>query len=276
MIRRLAWAAIALLSTWGMPAQEGPAPIEVILEEGTNFALSLSPDESRLVIDLQGTLWMLPAEGGEAKGLTDGLGDDRLPDWSPDGEAIVFQSFRNGGWDIWSVAMDGTNLAPLTDGPFDDREPVWSPNGRRIAFSSDRSGNYDLWVLDLESGTTTRVTEHSANDSMPAWSPEGTFLTFVSDRGNRGEAELLKIHVADGKEEPIASFEGEVSSPSWSRDGQNIVLRHVEQQARTIMGTRFDEGMKSDLLSVPAEGGKPTPLNAGEDVFPFRVSWAAE
>ncbi len=276
MIRCLGWAAVLLLPALGARAQEEKASIEVILEEGTNFSLSLSPDESRLVIDLQGTLWLLPVEGGEAQGLTDGLGDDRLPDWSPDGETIVFQSFRNGTWDIWSVAADGTNLVPLTKGPFDDREPVWSPDGRAIAFSSDRSGNYDLWVLDIESGMTSRVTENSANDSMPAWSPDSAFLAFVSDRGNRGEAELVKIHVVDGIEAPIASFEGEVSSPSWSGDGQSIVLRHVEQQARTMMGTRFDEGMRSDLLSVPMEGGEPTPLSAGEDVFPFRVSWAGK
>ncbi len=274
MNRRLGWVAAFLLPVLGAQAQKEKASIEVILEEGTNFALALSPDESQLVIDLQGTLWLLPAEGGEAQGLTDGLGDDRLPDWSPNGETIVFQSFRNGSWDIWSVAADGTHLAPLTEGPFDDREPVWSPDGRSIAFSSDRSGNYDIWVLDIEGGTTRRVTEHTANDSMPAWSPDGAFVAFVSDRGNRGETELLKIQVTDGNAESIASFEGEVSSPSWSGDGRNIVLRHVEQQARTMMGTRFDEAMRSDLLSVPVEGGEPTPLNAGEDVFPFRVSWA--
>ena len=61
-----------------MRAEPGAAGTEVVLEEGTNFAPALSPDGSQIIIDLQGTLWSLPAEGGEAEALTDGLGDDRL------------------------------------------------------------------------------------------------------------------------------------------------------------------------------------------------------
>ena len=52
---------------------------ELVLREGTNFAAALSPADGSFVLDLQGTLWRLSAEGGVATPMTDGLGDDRLP-----------------------------------------------------------------------------------------------------------------------------------------------------------------------------------------------------
>ena len=131
--------------------------IRLTLREGTNFAAAQSALDRSFFLDLHGTLWRLPAEGGKATAMTDGLGDDRLPDVSRDGSRIVFQSYRNGTWDIWSIATDGSSAAALTEGPADDREPVLSPDGSRVAFSSDRSGNYDVWILDLSRDTWNPV-----------------------------------------------------------------------------------------------------------------------
>ena len=131
-------------------AQEG-AERMVRVTEGTNFAVAASPDGERLVMDLQGTLWLLPMAGGSAEALTDGLGDDRLPDFHPEGGRVAYQSYRSGTWDIWQLALGG-QPEQLTDTGFDDREPAWSPDGARIAFSSDRAGSYDIWILDVATG----------------------------------------------------------------------------------------------------------------------------
>jgi len=165
-------------------AQAGGEDVVVTVREGTSMAIAVSPDGQQVAFDLQGTLWVVPIGGGDARRLTDEYGDIRQPDWSPDGTRLAFQSYRDGTWRIWTIRADGTGLTAVTSGPFDDREPHWSPDGRRIAFSSDRSGNYDIWVLDVASGVVTPVTTHTGDDFFPAWSPDGSEIAFASTRSS--------------------------------------------------------------------------------------------
>ena len=82
------------------------APIDVTVHEGTSMSVAVSPDGRTLAIDLQGSIWTLPATGGTAKRITDLFNDARQPAWSPDGKWIAFMGYRDGGYGIWAVAPE--------------------------------------------------------------------------------------------------------------------------------------------------------------------------
>ena len=106
---------------------------EVTVTEGTNFSVAASPDGHTLAIDLLGSLWTVPGQGGAAKRITDELLEAHQPSFSPDGKQIVFQGFYDAdGWDIWIIAPDGSGAKRITSGPYDDMEPEWSHDGTRI------------------------------------------------------------------------------------------------------------------------------------------------
>ena len=152
-MRKIILCCLLLAGAGSLLAQSADS-VKVVLHEGTNFSVALSPDKSTLALDLQGTLWIMPVAGGTAKAITDNLGDARQPAWAPDGKSLVFQSYRDGGWHLWTIQADGTNLKQITFGIYDDREPSYSPDGQRIVFSSDRSGNYDVWEMNLATART--------------------------------------------------------------------------------------------------------------------------
>ena len=83
---------------------------------------------------------MVPAAGGEATYLTEGF----MPDFSPDGRALLF--IRD--LDIWSMPAAGGEPARLTETGGREFWPRFSPDGRQILFQRS-AGVGDIWIADL-------------------------------------------------------------------------------------------------------------------------------
>lgn len=246
---------LVLLRAQTPPA--APAHVEVTVHEGTSMAVSVSPDGQTLAMDLQGSIWTLPAAGGTAKRITGIFNDARQPVWSPDGKWIAFFGYLDGGYDIWAVAPDGSNQHKLTWGPYDDREPAWSHDGTRVAFASGRGnplgGSYNIWVLDLATGRIGQLTNDPSENRMPSWSPDDKEIAFSSTR-EEGKS-VWAVNVADGKERKVSTASGVVDAPSWGPGGK------IVYHSATDDGSRLEADGKT--------------LTGGENAFAFRVSWAS-
>src|SRR5206468_1426281 len=74
------------------------------------------------------SIWLMNSDGSGQAPVTSGPGD-LSPDWSPNGEKIVFG--HNGA--IYTIGADGTGLTAVTSG-VEDEKPKWSPDGTKIVF----------------------------------------------------------------------------------------------------------------------------------------------
>lgn len=230
--------------------------VQVTLTEGTNMAAALSPDQEWLALDLQGTIWVMPAAGGEATPITDEFGDCHEPSWSPDGEKIAYHSYKSGNYQIWTIGKDGSDLTQVTSGPYDAREPVWSADGTKIIFSSDRNGNYDIFEVLLSDLSVTQLTQDEANEYHPAIGPDEK-IVFVSEKPDAPGI----YSISQGEVTLLSQSKQELASPTWSPDGGSVLFVSYS-------------GTESFLSYLDLAAGEViTVSDTGEDIFPFKASW---
>jgi len=254
--RRDLFAGLAATTAAGVavgdPALAAVGGRPVTASTGTDIAARVSPDGRWIAMDLVGVLWVLPSSGGPARRLTGDLFDIAQPDWSPDGERLAFQSYREGSFDIWTIRRDGGGLRKLTSGPYDHREPRWAPDGRRLIVSSDRTGSYGLHLLDAAGGDLTTLADTpGVQEYEPAWSPDGRRVAFVV-----ANTRIDVVDVATGARETVVTQPAPriIHAPEWTPDGAELVY-HLTYDG------------KAELWRGTA------PLVTGDDVFPFRVSF---
>ena len=84
--------------------------------------------------NLQADIFTVRPDGSDAKKITDGVGDNQNPSWSPCGQYIAISSNRLGKHEIFIVSSDPERLLPngkrfhrVTYMPGDNLSPAWEP-----------------------------------------------------------------------------------------------------------------------------------------------------
>ncbi|PYP36055.1 MAG: hypothetical protein DMD46_10365 [Gemmatimonadetes bacterium] len=118
------------------------------------------------------------------------------PDWSPDGERVVYSSYLGRQWNqLWLMTSEGGDPFPLTYGEFDATAPRWSRDGTRIAYIANEGGNTSLWVIEVPGGRKQPVepTERRYRGAV------GTLRVEVVDRDGRRTPARVSVTASDGR-----------------------------------------------------------------------------
>ncbi len=192
-------------------------------------------------------IYLMNADGSDLVNLTNNTYNDFMPDWSPDGERIVFVSNResDGNWQIYTMNADGTDVKKITS-EGNNTTPKWSPDGSKIAFASYRDGGYmTLYLMNSDGTNPIKLTDNQSDHWYPTWSPDGKYLALVSNDPTPGEIPY-SIFIIESDGSGFKKLTGDVHAnetrPNWSPDGNWIVF------SRDINPTR------SDIMVVDVTG----------------------
>ena len=229
-------------------------PLIIVVDAQARIAFSSNRDGDN-------DIYVMDADGGNLRRLTNNSDGDGDPVWSPDGKRIAFTSDRDGhvnrhGWpthDIYVMDADGSNQQNLTNHPAADWDPSWSPDGKRIAFTSWRDGpfNIEVYVMDTDGNNLQNLTNHPRDDRNPSWSPDGAQIVFSARRKGHFENKFSithEVYVMDadgGNQRRLTENRNNDWDPVWSPDGKRIAFE----------ADRKGNLEKFDIYVMDADGG---------------------
>ncbi|MBN1185240.1 MAG: PD40 domain-containing protein [Bacteroidales bacterium] len=152
-----------------------------------------------LDVEGQGVITKYQTNGsGNYIALTEASDDCRQPNWSPAGNLILYQQYKDNQWDIWVMSFDGSNKRIVTPGPGDKTDASFTSDGNSIVYSTD----YDLelaniYKIDISGGEAERLTYCTGYDGAPSISSDGKKLVFESCQGDPDESGGTKIWVLE-------------------------------------------------------------------------------
>ncbi len=165
-------------------------------------------------------IYVMNADGTNARAATANRSINNFPDWSPDGEALVYTSYRFRNEPRLFISSRGKRR-PGRLLPGQDRSQyrgVFDPLGEKLAVVISNAGASDLYLVRDDGSRLRRLTRTRAIEVSPTWSPDGEQIAFVSDK--TGAPQIYIMDVQGGGKVRRLTFNGSYNTaPTWSPDG---------------------------------------------------------
>lgn len=95
-------------------------------------------------------IYLVDANNGQMRALTQDRDHDFSPSWSPDGQYVLFNSDRSGVNNIYAYQLPNNTLMQVTNVIFGAFSPTMSPDGSQIAFVNYDINGYDIHVIEVD------------------------------------------------------------------------------------------------------------------------------
>jgi hypothetical protein len=197
-----------------------------------------SPDSREIAFDSalgeHDAIFLINAEGGLPRPLTQETSDNLNPSWSRDGKWIYFTSNRSGKWQIWKMPAGGGEPLQVTkQGGFVAFE---SADGKFIYYAKT-SADLDIWRIQLDGGQESPVSPRIHLHQYTYWALVDNGIFFLSEEFSAHPA-LRFFNFATASTRDVVTLEKPVPWKSWisaSANGKFVLYQQQDQRESNIM-----------------------------------------
>ena len=198
---------------------------------------SISPDGKQIVFTYKGDLYLVPANGGDAKPLTFHKAHDYEAVWSHDGSKICFASNRYGNFDLFIIDTNGGQAKRLTFHSTDEVPYTFSHDDKHIFFGAQRldaashrqyptSSQPELYKVAAAGSNVKQVWTIPAQDVQI--SSNGNTMLYHDKKGGEDKfrkhhessitRDIWKYDASTQKHTKLTTFRGEDRNPVFAQD----------------------------------------------------------
>jgi len=200
---------------------------------------AISPDGRYIAFSVrqhgQTLLYVMLADGTNARIVTDSLDLRGAPAWAPDGRSITSAVDDHGVPHLFRVPVDGRS--PTLFVPQYSADPTWAPDGRFVVYSgadigttfSMKAATPEAAAHPLPALTLTRGARHLA------FLPGGRALVFL--RGEIQHKNLWLIDLDSGAERQLTNLTSDFDIRDFdiSPDGREVVLEREQERSDVVL-----------------------------------------
>ena len=274
MIRRLGPCALAVLLFADAYAAKRAFTIEDLYRLHQVRNLSLSPDGTSIVFTVTTSdlpkaqsashIWMMSADGGAPRQLTQHEKGESSPVFSPDGKQLAFISSRDGAPNLYVLPLDGGEARKLTNISTGTADPLWSPDGKWIALSSDIYPE-----CGADDACNKKVADRWSKGKLQAHMADSLLYRHWTDWKDGKRTHVLLAEVATGKVRDLTP--GDFDAPPFQLGGPPQYDFSPDSAELAFVSNHDPQPASStnnDLWLVPVSGsGQPKNITASNPAY---------
>jgi len=139
---------------------------------------------------------------------------------------IIFDSLRDGTWQVWVMNPDGSDPELFTahdnTSKYYNVQSSWSADLKKLYFCTSRDKNNEIYSIDADVSNDTNLTKSNFNDLQPDWSDSSKKVAFISNHEGNNEIYVMD---ADGSNlQRLTVSKPNDQRPRWSPAGDKIVF----------------------------------------------------
>jgi Tol biopolymer transport system component/C-terminal processing protease CtpA/Prc len=230
----------------------------VVPVSGGAREFAISPNGKEIAVVARGGIFATNVAGGLTKRVTSSSGQEASVSFSPDGNAVLYASQRDGRWGIYETrrtraeepyfyASTVLEEKPLVVNDHQNASPAYSPDGKELAFIEDRATLKVLNIATKETRTLLTINELAPSADAGQyfeWSPDGRWILFDLSVPGFAPGEIGLVR-ADGSAKPVNLSESgfEDRRGKWILGGQAMIWagnRDGLKSAAQSGGSQFD------------------------------------
>ncbi len=184
--------------------------------------LQYRADGAGFLPDGYGHIFVVPADGGAPRQLTEGDYNHGGHSWTPDSRAIVFSANRHENW-------------------------RYEPN------------DSEIYELELATGTITQLTSRQGPDNGPQVSPDGSQILYTGNDEAYQGYDLTELYVmqrdGSGSRRLAQGFDRSIGGARWSADGEGVWFQFTDHGVAKVAYVPASGGSEPEIRA-DSQGGQ--------------------